>query len=203
MRNVSGFNLFACHKFLEKTGASILFNLATCDFHNQKHIENIKISIDTFSKILSNHANWEEKFVFKFLSEKSINSELEHHKNLEQEIKLIQDKLETDPALLSSIYLQFRKFYSMLLSHFYEEETYIMDMLREKLSEQELRRIDYDIYKSMSSDDMIEMISALFPPCNFDEKVAVLEDLKSANPIAFKQAWSSMSFTDKERVKLY
>ncbi len=44
-----------------------------------------------------------------------------------------------------------------------------------------------------------------FPPCNFDEKVTVLEDLKSSNPIAFNEAWSSISFsfTDEERNQQY
>lgn len=182
---MSQFNLFSCHKYLERVGAQLLTRLATCDAYDLKTIDDIAQSMANFLTRLKGHAAWEEHFVFKLLPEEAIADEQKFHREIDGEIDLIYSQLSslqtTSSSSLHQIYLQFRKFYSELLTHLHDEDTAIMNQLREKYSESDLRKIDFDIYQSMSADEMIAMSEELLPPCNFGEKMALLEDLKSAN----------------------
>lgn len=206
---MSHFNLFSCHKFLEQSGAQLLARLATSDTDDRKAIDDIRISLSAFSERLKGHANWEEHFVFKLLPQEAVSHEQNFHHHLNDAVDAIQQELialqsSSSHRDLHQIYLHFRKFYSELLSHLYDEEINIMKMLYDSFSEHELRQVDYAIYKSMSANDMVAMVGELFPPCNFGEKLALLEDLKSANPHVFIKAWPNMTalFSEEETKKM-
>lgn len=205
---MSHFNLFSCHKFLEQSGARLLAILARSDASDMGAIENIHILLSEFSERLKGHSNWEEHFIFKLLPSETIDHEQDFHNHLNDEIDSIHQELRAienvENQNLHPVYLHFRKFYSELLSHLYDEEVNIIKLLYERFSEYELRQIDHDIYKSMSTNDMVSMVNELFPPCNFGEKLAILEDLKSANPHALNTAWPDITslFSKEEKNKL-
>lgn len=205
---MSRFNLFSCHKFLEQSGSALLAKLAKYDTDDMKTADEIGSSIAEFSERLKGHASWEDQFIFNLLPTEAVRHERNFHKRLDDEVDLIQRELSSFKSLSNNsfhqIYLRFRKIYSELLSHLYDEETNLMELLCDRFSEQELRHIDHDIYKSMSADDMAAMVKELFPPCSFGEKLAVLEDLEFANPNSLRDAWPKMSclFTEEELEKV-
>lgn len=45
----------------------------------------------------------------------------------------------------------------------------------------------------MTAQNMLEMLDSLFPPCNIEEKVAILEDLQKANSIEFAKVESELA----------
>lgn len=202
------FNLYSCHKYLEQSGSQILADIARFRFGDKGATEAISFKIKNFSKMLKSHTNWEEGFVFKTLPfDISIQDELDSHKQLEGELDDIQDNLKSAVSELQvhQCYLQFRKFYAQLLIHLYEEEIKLGKLLEEGgTSEKALRMIDREIYASMSAKDMIGMCSELLPPCNYGEKIAVLEDLWDANHEAFLSAFQGLSglFSEDEQKTL-
>jgi hemerythrin-like domain-containing protein len=158
---VPHFNLFSSHKFLEQSGALLLAKLATVDAQNEKMIDDIYLSLSEFLERLQEHANWEEHFVFKLLPQKTI-----IHKYLNDEITLILQELRMLECLsnweLHKTYLHFRKLYSDLLSHLYNEEANIIKMLSDRFSEEELKQIDNDIYKSRKAKGLASVINYLY-----------------------------------------
>ena len=181
---MSFFNLFACHKYLEATSSEILLRLAKCDHNNINEAQKIKEDFSSFSKILKGHASWEETFVFIHLGKEKRQEEIKCHRKIDEVIKaigILLEEMNQTPENFYKIYLEYRKFHSDLLSHLHEEEIEIFPIIFRKLGLDGLRRIDFEIYKSMSSNDMIEMCKSLLPPCTFLEKKAILEDLFLAN----------------------
>ncbi len=193
---MSHFNLFSSHKYLEKVSADILFQLARVSFTDKKTLEAIAVDIENFQAMLLGHAAWEEQLVFKRLAKEVTKAEVQHHQQIESTLQSILQALKSvdisQAASLHKIYLNFRKFYADLLLHLYDEETTLMSKLCEKLSEQQLRQIDQEIYSQMSAHDMAAMVSDLFPPCNLEEKQAVLEDLQRASPTEFAKTESEL-----------
>ncbi len=193
---MSHFNLFSCHKYLECVSVDILLQLAKVSYTDKKTLDVIITDIENFQAMLSAHATWEEQFVFKYLAEEMTKAEVQHHRQLESILQSILQKLKSSNIAQSKslhhIYLGFRKFHSDLLLHLYDEETKIMSKLCKKLSDQQLRQIDQEIYSQMSAQDMVDMVSKLFPPCNLEERLAVIEDLQRVNAIEFEKAESEL-----------
>lgn len=171
--------------------SEILGELAVCDYGNEEEKNSLQKKVLFFFEMIKGHTRWEEAFVFKQLPQEKIEEELLAHKILEAKMGDLRECFKqgaSSPEKLHHIYLQYRKFHSELLQHLYEEEVEIVPALREKLGEEGLRRIDFDIYKEMSSEEMVAMAKDLFPPCSFLEKKAILEDLFVANQSSLKAA---------------
>jgi len=190
-------HLFACHKFLEERGSQILTQLAKCDFRNLQEVNVLSAQIASYLTTLKNHAHWEEEFLFKkFFAEEEISNLFEKHVDLENQAEQIIIELKSFPTISTdsriskgkAVYLSFRIFYSANLSYFYEEETTFLGMLQARASDEEIRAIDKPIYESLSSDDMVEMLTNLLPPANTSEKKNILDDLKHFNPHNFDAA---------------
>ncbi|MFT4059093.1 MAG: hypothetical protein QM652_06040 [Legionella sp.] len=174
-------HLFACHKFLEELGSQILIYLAKVDFRNTAEIEILCNQLEEYVSTLTNHARWEEEFIFnKFFTQDEVESLFGEHSELEHSgEKLYKGKL---------FYLEFRKFYAANLIHFYDEETTFLSLLQERATDAEIRAIDQPIYQDMSDNDMVEMLERLLPPTNPSEKENILDDLKAFNALNFELA---------------
>ena len=185
----------------------MLASLAKCNYDDTAAINVIGGSIVKFAGMLKGHASWEEYFVFKVLPFESIETELEFHRKIDTEIDEILADLNSSKssADIYKCYLRFRKFYSELLAHLYEEEVKLMDLIQKGFLESKLRMIDHEIYQGMSAKDMIEMCAELLPPCSFSEKRAILEDLMAANKKSFAEAYLNLlqMFTNVEQQKLF
>lgn len=206
-------HLFACHKFLEELGSKILTCLAKADFRNTPEIEILHNQVENYVTTLTNHARWEEEFIFnKFFTKGELSlfgehSELEHSgEKIIDTIKVILDLPHQSRSLKGKLlYLEFRKFYAANLIHFYDEETTFLSLLQERATDDEIRAIDKSIYQSMSNNDIVEMLTQLLPPANIDEKKNILADLKFFNAFNFECALPSIKklFTQKEAEEIF
>jgi hypothetical protein len=207
-------HLFACHKFLEKLGSQILICLAKVDFRNTPEIEILCNQLEDYVSTLTNHARWEEEFIFnKFFTKDEVVSLFGEHSELEHSGKKIIDAITVLLDLPHQsrshkgklLYLEFRKFYAANLIHFYDEETTFLSLLQERATDDEIRAIDKPIYQSMSDNDIVEMLEQLLPPANIDEKKNILADLKSFNTFNFARALPNIKklLTQKEAEELF
>lgn len=190
-------HLFACHKFLEELGGQILICLAKIDFRNTPEIEILRNQLEDYVTTLTNHAQWEEEFIFnKFFTKDEVLSLFGEHSELERSGRKIIEALKVLLNLPPQsrlykgklLYLEFRKFYATNLIHFYEEETTFLSLLQERATDDEIRAIDKPIYQDMSDNDIVEMLERLLPPTNISEKKNILDDLKSFNTFNFELA---------------
>ncbi len=187
-------HLFACHKFLEELGGQILICLAKVDFRNTPEIEILSNQLEEYVTTLTNHARWEEEFIFNnFFTKGEVASLFGEHSELEHSgeklIEALKELLKLPPQSRlhkgKLFYLEFRKFYASNLIHFYDEETTFLSLLQERATDAEIRAIDKLIYQDMSDNDIVEMLERLLPPTNLSEKKNILEDLKSFNALNF------------------
>jgi hypothetical protein len=190
-------HLFACHKFLEELGSNILICLAKVDVRNTLEIENLSNQLEEYVTTLTNHARWEEEFIFnKFFTKDEVASLFGEHSELERSgeklIEALKGLLNLPPQSRlykgKLFYLEFRKFYASNLIHFYDEETAFLSLLQARASDAEIRAIDKPIYQDMSDDDIVEMVERLLPPTNPSEKKNILDDLKFFNVLNFELA---------------
>lgn len=190
-------HVFACHKFLEELGSQILIYLAKVDFRNTAEIEILCNRLEEYVSTLTNHARWEEEFIFnKFFTQDEVASLFGEHSELEHSggklIETLNELLNLSPQSRlykgKLLYLEFRKFYADNLIHFYDEETAFLSLLQERATDAEIRAIDKPIYQDMSDHDMVEMLEQLLPPTNPSEKKNILDDLKSFNALNFELA---------------
>ena len=202
-------HLFACHKFLEELGGQILICLAKIDFRNTPEIEILRNQLEDYVTTLTNHARWEEEFIFnKFFTKDEVLSLFGEHSELERsggkiiEALKVLLKLPPQSRLYKGklFYLEFRKFYATNLIHFYEEETTFLSLLQERATDDEVRATDKPIYQDMSDNDIVEMLQRLLPPTNISEKKNILDDLKSFNTFNFELALPKINkiLTQKE-----
>jgi hypothetical protein len=134
-------HLFACHKFLEELGSQILIYLAKVDFRNTAEIEILCNRLEEYVSTLTNHARWEEEFIFnKFFTQDEVASLFGEHSELEHSggklIETLNELLNLSPQSRlykgKLLYLEFRKFYADNLIHFYDEETAFLSLLQER-----------------------------------------------------------------------
>src|SRR5947209_6943513 len=87
-------HLFACHKYLEEVGGQILLRLAKCDFRDTHAIEILCSQLKDYITTLTNHACWEEEFIFKkFFTKDEVSKLLGEHSDLENSGKKIIEEL--------------------------------------------------------------------------------------------------------------
>ena len=102
-------------------------------------------------------------------------------------------------------YLEFQRFEAHNLLHQIYEETVIMPELQRLYTDEELSDLTEALtYKSLSDDDIVHMLTALFPYYNPDDREATLVDLKRCAPEKFIVAWAAIahSIEEGERVQL-
>lgn len=116
-------HLFACHKFLEDLGSQILIYLAKVDFRNTPEIEILSNQLGEYVTTLTNHARWEEEFIFnKFFTQDEVTSLFGEHSELEYSggklIETLKELLNLPPQSRlykgKPFYLEFR---SCLVKH--------------------------------------------------------------------------------------
>jgi len=79
-------------------------------------------------------------------------------------------------------YLCYRKFVADTLQHLHQEETVILPELQRLYSDDELQRVEYETYHSMTAEQIIAMFKRLFNYMNPNDKMSFLADLKTLQP---------------------
>lgn len=86
-------------------------------------------------------------------------------------------------------YLTYRNFVGENLRHLHEEETVIMPELHRLYTDEKLRQVEPRTYQKMTPEQMIHLLTTLFPHFNFDDKQQFLRDIKDFQSDKFKQIW--------------
>lgn len=200
------YRLYREHKFLRAILSNLENQIACADFTDSKQVLEIQVKLEEIFSILKNHAEHENKIIHPLLRAKnskvidSIEADHEDYiavfENLTSRIRDILRTTNKSELIHKgyAFYIAYRQFLAMDLRHINEEELVIMPELQKYYSDKELKQnIDFPIYAQMSLEDMIEMMSTLFPYMNVDDKKHFLSDIQEAEPEKFMKVWQSIA----------
>lgn len=211
------YRLYREHKFVSIQVSDLERFIAKIDFTDPKQIAEVKSQLDGIIGLMENHAKHEDERIHPLLKKKApaliekIESEHRDHKPIFDDLKKrlieIESAKEEDRKieLGYQFYLAYRKFVAINLAHLDEEENVIMPEIQKHYTDQEIREaVDFPVYGIMSAEDMVGMVTVLFPTMNIDDKKAFLRDLNDSQPAKFREAWPKIApiLDEGERAKL-
>lgn len=200
----SRYRLYREHKYLFFMFSQLLQLVATLDLSREHQIDELKKTTKNLQALLESHAHYEETRIHSLLKAKNSlvfqNVELEHRQhtnffnNLNKQIDLLQHANQDDIYFMSyELYLELRYFFADTLKHFDTEEKILMPELQRLFTDEELKVVDKISYSEMSSSDLVDMMSVLFPHMNCDDRASFLLDIKECEPEKFLSAWQGIS----------
>ncbi|HEV2524096.1 MAG TPA: hemerythrin domain-containing protein [Gammaproteobacteria bacterium] len=213
------YRLYREHKFVSIQVSDLERFIAKVDFTDFKQIAEVKNKLGGIIELMENHAKHEEERIHPLLKKKSSELiktiEVEHqgHKILFEDLNRRLAEIEatnqkTDGteakerliALGYEFYLAYRNFVAINLTHINEEENLIMPEIQKYYTDKEIKEaVDFPVYESISADDMVDMMSVLFPTMNIDDKEAFLRDLDESQSEKFLEAWPKIALTLDEK----
>ncbi len=187
------------HKYVSAALNNLERLIAQTDFCDPSQIHQVETTFEALVSMLKGHAQYENERLHTLLKQKNVppaiysHVEEEHIAQDEQLLKL--EEILRDIPLQSTnekkieqghhLYLAYRKFVADNLAHLHEEETQILPTLQSLYSDQELRQVEAQTYREMTSEETIGMIETLFPHMNTHDKQAFLLDILSLEPKKF------------------
>lgn len=193
--------LYREHKYVSAALNDLERLVAKVDFTCDDDLKQIQSEYKEIHSMLLAHAHHENENIHILLEKKGsrvhlhahadhdeMDQKLIHLQNLLDQIADSSDRVEAG----YEFYLEYRKFVGDNLLHLYEEETKILPELQRLYTDEELRHIEFPVYQKMTVEQMIHMISILFPQMNFYDKQAFLLDINLAQPEKFDQIWGQV-----------
>lgn len=177
--------------------------IAKTDFRDDQETMNANSAFNELSDMLEGHAYYENEKLHALLEKKGssvhLHAEQDHHVQ-EQNIakirslftQILESSQEDRISLGYTLYLTYRKFVADNLVHLHEEETLILPELQRLYTDEELKQVEAETYKIMTSEEMIEMLRVLFPHMNALDKEAFLADIKECQPNKYADILSSI-----------
>lgn len=188
------------HKFL----CSQLFFLdslvAKSNFVAKEEVKKIQEHLNALEVLMNRHASFEEQAIHPLFRAKGSflyqDIEAEHHLHQVQfnDLKtLLEDVLCATTSVCQEdlgykFYLHYRLFVSENLKHLHAEETLLMPELQRLYTDEELRQVEFQTFRQMSSQDMAEMIAVLGPHLNPSDRDFFLQEMRAAEPEKFAQS---------------
>lgn len=204
MKEVMRYKFYREHKYVSFALNDLEREIAKTDFRVLTEVEKIKIRFESVAQMLKDHARYENDALHELLRKKQSavyeHSEEDHQRyddildDLSLRLKKVQAEQSEDERVESGyqFYLWYRKFVGENLIHLHEEETIILPELQRLYTDKELKAVEVDTYRRMTSEEMIEMMQVLFPHMNPDDKEAFLVDIKECQPGKFVEAWQGI-----------
>ncbi len=189
------------HKYVSYALSELERRVAKTDFRDAPQVDVIESEWKNVSGLLKSHANYEDEKLHRLLENKGSTVHLrahdDHHhqdegiEKLESLLGKIKNSKEKDEKieLGYQFYLNFRKFVAENLLHLHEEETNILPELQRLYSDEELKEVENATYRIMTKEELVDMLSVLFPHMNLDDKETFLSDIKFAQPEKFAWVW--------------
>lgn len=184
------------HKYVSSALNDVERLTAKTDFRNPAARKKLQEEFEGLKEMLEGHAEWENTRIHELLRRKNskVHGDAEaDHKVQDEQLAQLQKLLhqaETE-ELGYKFYLAYRKFVSDNLAHLHEEETIILPELQRLYTDEELRAIDFDTYKRMTPEQMVDMMKVLFPHMNPSDQEAFIKDMTDSEPEKFKVAWKT------------
>jgi len=214
--NLLRFRLYREHKYLFSVFTQLLQKLAGLDLLDRQAFKEFKLEFKHLADLLTAHAQYEDGRIHALLKAKGSCitdiAETEHreqHRFLEQmandlEVLEKEKSLEARYSISYELYLKLRKFFGQNLAHFEYEEKVIMPELQRLATDEEIKAIDHQSYKQMSSEQLVHMLQVLFPHFNPEDRLVFLADIQDIVPEKFILAWPQIAnlLPDEERARL-
>lgn len=193
------------HKYVSAALNDLERLIAKTDFRNQQEINRINSSFQELMEMLKGHAEYENERLHTLLKKKHSkiheHAEVDHAHQDEQllQIQEIIDKLlkassdEEKVSLGYHLYLIYRKCVADNLIHLHEEETMILPELQRLYTDEELKQVEAQTYRIMTSEEMVHMMQVLFPHMNPSDRMSFLSDIQEAQPEKFIAAWQGIA----------
>lgn len=201
----SRFRIYREHKYLVFCFNNLLQHLAQSDFHDRNTVQDLKQALQELRDLLQGHADNEELRIHSLLASKGSTlhqstetDHQEHHAFFErisqnlQQLETLSDPVEIDAAGYE-ITLDFRLFYSEQLRHLDYEERVLLPELQRLYSDDVLKNIHRISYDLMTPDQMLHMVTVLFPHMNYHDKLSYLSELHAAESEKFALIWDSLN----------
>jgi hypothetical protein len=201
------------HKYVSFRCNEVERLIAKADFSQDEEVAIVREAFERLMQLLQGHAAYENNSLHELLKKKNspVYERIEQdHEHLEEQIAFLRNLLDkiieahTQEDKIEAgyqFYLWFRKFNGDNLIHLHEEETIILPELQRLYSDEELKKVEAATYNIMTVQELMQMLSALFPQMNCSDWEAFLIDIKDAEPIKFLEIWDWIEkmMSDEER----
>lgn len=197
------YRFFREHKYVSFRLTEFERRVAKTDFSAITDVLALKEPLLSLWELMKGHAAYEDTAIFALLRSKgeNLSEELEKdHLEHEQSFTEFYAALDNIAAEATEerlhmgylFYLTYRFFVAENLRHLHMEEAFIMPALQEHCTDAELSLVEASTYNHMTSTQMIEMMSHLFPHMDINDKIFFLQDIKKTQAAKFKQAWEGI-----------
>ncbi|MCE5317724.1 MAG: hemerythrin domain-containing protein [Parachlamydia sp.] len=185
------------HKYVCSALNDVERLIAKTDFSDDAETDKVRMELKTLMEMLEGHAEYEDNRLHTLLKKRGStvheHVELDHLHQDEWFASLINlfgmvaEGKNSDERIESGnrFYLAFRKFVSDYLAHLHEEETIILPEIQRLYTDEELRVVEHETYRQMTSEEMAEMMNTLFPHMNRHDKEAFQKDIRDCEPEKF------------------
>jgi hemerythrin-like domain-containing protein len=190
------------HKYVSAALNDLERLIAKTDFCKRSQVEKVYEQFKALSEMLEGHADYENTKLHALLKKKQsrIFEEIEkEHSHQEDELKALHNMLHKIPSSPDPLdagykfYLEYRKFVGENLIHLHHEETVILPELQRLYTDAELREVEAATYGLMSAEEILEMVSTLFPHMNPSDREAFLNDIELADYQKFRVVEKELS----------
>jgi len=193
------------HKYVSAALNDLERLIAKTNFRNSQEIARVNIAFHELTEMLTGHAEYENERLHTLLKNKRSkiheHAQADHAHQDEQllEIQRMIDsvsKTSSDDekvALGYRLYLSYRKFVADNLIHLHEEETMILPELQRLYTDEELKQVEAQTYRTMTAEEMVHMMQILFPHMNPSDRAAFLSDIHEVDPDKFTIVWPAIA----------
>ena len=181
------------HKYVLYAVTELERLIAKTDFTSNEEVSKVSVELLAIREMLHFHAAHEDKF-HQLLRDKNSEVHLDierDHLNhdaifevLTQKLSNIQSAVDSADRILRGrdFYLAYRDFEMENLRHINQEELVVMPELQRLYADAELMKIEADSYERMTVEQMVHMITVLFPQMNTEDHQAFFSDIQRTQP---------------------
>ncbi|HVT61939.1 MAG TPA: hypothetical protein VHD33_00415 [Legionellaceae bacterium] len=194
--------LYREHKYVASVISVFRKTVGCADFSSCQMVDEIKIKLKEVIDLMQGHALHENTVIHELLRAKnskifeSVESDHAAHADCFSNLLQTLEKISCTTDISQKIelgyqfYLDVQRFEADNLHHQLYEETVILKALQQLYTDEELLSLtDAKIYAVMTPEDMVGMLTVLFPYCNADDREAFLNDIYRTEPHKFMAIW--------------
>ena len=204
------------HKYIAAAINDVVRLLGKTDFTIRQEVLAAKHAFEEIVIVLKNHSHYEDERLHGLLRAKGSNifakaeddhyQNSQHFTNLTNRFNTILESTDAAEQIEQGYqcYLSFRKLAGDNLLHLNEEEVLVLPELQRLYNDAELREVDFESYRIMTAQELINMLQMLFPHMNPADREAFLTDIKTCDAHKFLLAWEGIKsiIADAERTAL-
>lgn len=192
---MSRFRFFRVHKYVIFELMQMARLLAVTNFNNMPELKAIEPKLASLINMLKGHSAFEDGKIFQLLKSQGVDIaryEADHHEQhaLFEELanRFNAVKMANDAVVAGeSFYVYYRTFMANMILHMDAEERELWPLFKKHCTEEQMREVQSNSYQQMTPQQILEMLTTLFPHFNRDDKVAFCNEVQAAVPDKWEQ----------------